>query len=98
MIWTASILWIVLLFTYICCLDVGAAAWEEKIPTLAPLDCKSAVLIEAETGRVLYEQNADEALPPASVTKIMTLLLTMEAIEKGNIDDFIIIMVQGERK
>ena len=85
LIWTASILWIVLLFTYICCLDVGAAAWEEKIPTLAPLDCKSAVLIEAETGRVLYEQNADEALPPASVTKVMTLLLTMEAIEKGTI-------------
>ena len=53
LIWTASILWIVLLFTYICCLDVGAAAWEEKVPALAPLDCKSAVLIEAETGRVL---------------------------------------------
>jgi D-alanyl-D-alanine carboxypeptidase (penicillin-binding protein 5/6) len=41
--------------------------------------------MEAETGRILYEQNADEALPPASVTKIMTLLLAMEAIEKGNI-------------
>ena len=83
LIWTASILWIVLLFTYICCLDVGAAAWEEKVPALAPLDCKSAVLIEAATGRILYEQNADAALPPASVTKVMTLLLTMEAIEKG---------------
>lgn len=83
LIWTASILWIVLLFTYICCLDVGAAAWEEKVPALAPLDCKSAVLMEAATGRILYEQNADAALPPASVTKVMTLLLTMEAIEKG---------------
>jgi D-alanyl-D-alanine carboxypeptidase (penicillin-binding protein 5/6) len=85
LIWTASILWIVLLFTYICCLDVGAAAWEEKVPALAPLDCKSAVLMEAATGRILYEQNADAALPPASVTKVMTLLLTMEAIEKGTI-------------
>lgn len=46
---------------------------------------KSAILIEASTGEVLYEKNADEALAPASMTKIMTLLLTMEAIEKGNI-------------
>lgn len=52
--------------------------------TLA-LDCKSAILMEASTGRVLYEQNADEALPPASVTKVMTLLLVMEAIESGKI-------------
>ena len=48
-------------------------------------DCKSAILMEAETGTVLYEYNADTALPPASVTKIMTLLLVMEEIEKGNI-------------
>ena len=74
----------VLLFSYLCCLD-SSAAWEENIPTLAPHDCKSAVLMEAETGRILYEQNADEALPPASVTKVMTLLLVMEALEKGNI-------------
>ena len=47
------------------------------------LDCVSAILVEAQTGRVLYEKNADEALPPASVTKIMTLLLVMEAIERG---------------
>lgn len=46
---------------------------------------KSAILIEASTGEVLYEKNADEALAPASMTKIMTLLLTMEAIEKGSI-------------
>ena len=49
------------------------------------LECKSAILIEANTMTVLYEQNADEALPPASVTKIMTLLLVMEAIESGKI-------------
>jgi D-alanyl-D-alanine carboxypeptidase (penicillin-binding protein 5/6) len=47
------------------------------------LDCVSAILVEAQTGCVLYEKNADEALPPASVTKIMTLLLVMEAIERG---------------
>lgn len=49
------------------------------------LNCKSAILMEAGTGQVLYEQNADEALPPASVTKVMTLLLVMEAIETGGI-------------
>ena len=84
-LWTANILWVVLLCSYLCCLDSTAAAWEENIPKLSPLDCTSAVLMEAATGRVLYEQNADEALPPASVTKVMTLLLVMEAIEKGNI-------------
>ncbi|MBR2634528.1 MAG: D-alanyl-D-alanine carboxypeptidase [Clostridia bacterium] len=47
------------------------------------LPCRGAILIEQTTGTVLYEKNADESLPIASVTKIMTLLLTMEAIEKG---------------
>ncbi len=45
------------------------------------LNCKSAILMEATTGTVLYCQNAEEAMPPASVTKIMTLLLLMEAID-----------------
>lgn len=48
-------------------------------------DCESAILIESSTGVVLYEMNADKALPPASVTKIMTLLLVMEEIENGNL-------------
>ncbi len=48
-------------------------------------DCRSAILMEAKTGKILYEQNADVALPPASVTKIMTLLLVMEAVEDGRI-------------
>lgn len=45
----------------------------------------SAVLMEAETGKILYAQNESAALPPASVTKVMTLLLVMEAIEAGKI-------------
>ena len=49
------------------------------------IDAQSAILIDAETGQVLYEQNADEKLPPASITKIMTLLITMEEIEKGEL-------------
>ncbi len=44
---------------------------------------KSALLMDVATGTVLYEKNAHEALPPASVTKIMTILLIMEAIDSG---------------
>lgn len=46
---------------------------------------KSAVLMDIATGTVLYEQNAHERLAPASVTKVMTMLLIMEAIDSGKI-------------
>ncbi len=49
------------------------------------LNCRAAVLMEASTGEILYAQNPDEALPPASVTKIMTLLLVMEAMDRGEL-------------
>ena len=49
-------------------------------------NCTSAILMEADTGSVLYEYNADAPLPPASVTKVMTLLLVMEAIDGGKIN------------
>lgn len=49
------------------------------------VDALSAVLMDAETGQILYAKNADEALPPASVTKVMTLLLVMEAIDEGRL-------------
>ena len=49
------------------------------------INAKSAILMDAETGIVLYNKNATEALAPASVTKIMTLLLIAEAIDDGNI-------------
>ena len=45
------------------------------------INAKSAILIDAETGTVLYVKNGSESLPPASITKIMTLLLVAEAIE-----------------
>lgn len=53
------------------------------------LPCGGAILMEATTGAVLYTQNAEEAMPPASVTKIMTLLLLMEAVDSGviHLDD-----------
>lgn len=49
------------------------------------LSCPSALLMEKETGTVLYEQDAHKTLPPASVTKIMTMLLVMEALDSGAI-------------
>ena len=49
------------------------------------IKARSAVLLEPYTGKVLYEMNPDEKLPPASVTKIMPLLLVMEAIDRGDI-------------
>ena len=48
-------------------------------------NAKSAILIEASTGEVLYQKNASERLAPASMTKIMSLILIMENIEKGNL-------------
>ena len=48
-------------------------------------NAKSAILIEASTGEVLYQTNANERLAPASMTKIMSLILIMENIEKGNL-------------
>ena len=60
-------------------LPLGVQAVEMDIPA------KSALLMDVATGKVLYEQNATEALPPASVTKVMTMLLIMEAIDAGKI-------------
>ena len=51
----------------------------------ADYNARSYLLMEASTGTVLLEENADEALPPASVTKIMTLLLVMEAVDSGKL-------------
>ncbi|MCD7777253.1 MAG: D-alanyl-D-alanine carboxypeptidase [Clostridiales bacterium] len=49
------------------------------------VDCPSAVLIEQKSGKVLFSQNSDEKRPPASVTKVMTLLLIYEAVEEGKL-------------
>ena len=49
------------------------------------LAARAAVLIDAETGKVIYKQNDHKELPPASVTKVMTMLLTMEAVDAGKV-------------
>lgn len=47
------------------------------------LTAKSALLMQVNTGEILYEKNPHQKLPPASMTKIMTMLLVMEALEDG---------------
>ncbi len=63
-----------------CLMLIQAAA----LPAMGPLNAKSAALYDS-SGQMLYEYNADEALQPASVTKIMTILLAMEAIDRGEV-------------
>lgn len=62
------------------------SAKPEKIGADLKINAKSAVLMEANTGTVLYEQNPHEKTAPASITKIMSLLLVMEALSSGKIN------------
>ena len=64
---------------------------ETEVTDVLSLESPSCILIEATTGTVLYEKNADEAMKPASVTKVMTLLLVFEAISEGqySLDDIV---------
>ena len=48
-------------------------------------NAKSAIMIEASTGKIIFEKNSNEKLPMASMTKMMTLLLIIENIESGNL-------------
>lgn len=70
---------LVIFFLLVGLLPLQTQAAELEIPA------KSALLMDVTTGTVLYEQNSHDALPPASVTKVMTMLLIMEAIDSGKI-------------
>ena len=70
---------IVVLCMVLAVLPVNAGAVDMQVPG------KSALLMDMATGTVLYEQNSHERLAPASVTKVMTMLLIMEAIDSGKI-------------
>ncbi|WP_338776906.1 D-alanyl-D-alanine carboxypeptidase family protein [Metabacillus sp. FJAT-52054] len=72
-----------LIVCFLCMTAQGAFAKENSL-NLAP-QAKSAVLIERDTGKILYEKNSDEQLPPASMTKIMTMILIMDAFDKGKL-------------
>ena len=73
-----------------CCFFVAVVLLAGMFPVSAKavdmkIEAKSALLMDAATGTVLYEQNSHEPLAPASVTKVMTMLLIMEAIDSGKI-------------
>lgn len=72
--------WIFL--TLILSLGMGFPAFAEEMTPLT-LESKSALLMDAATGTILYEKNSHEAMPPASVTKVMTMLLIYEGEEAG---------------
>lgn len=63
----------------------GDVTYTDSEKPVITTNAKSAVLIDAESGEILYEENKDERLAFASITKIMTMLLTMESIESGNL-------------
>ena len=81
---------LVILLTIIILMRINPPAFADFSDDV---DARSAILMEASSGMILYEKNADEPLPPASVTKIMTLLLVMEAIDSGKIklDDMVVV-------
>ena len=68
----------------VCCLVLAMVPVRGRAAEL-DVPGKSAVLMDMTTGKVLYEKNAHEKLAPASVTKVMTMLLIMEAIDSGKI-------------
>ncbi len=64
---------------------VLAVDTDSENPDSIDVSAPSAVLMEASTGQIIYEKDADSARPPASVTKIMTLLLIFDALDEGRI-------------
>ena len=77
------------IFTWILLFTVSIQVfWWDGISVSAEpaaIEAPSAVLLESSTGKVIFEQNARERRSPASITKIMTLLLTFEALDQGKI-------------
>lgn len=66
-------------------IPIDATVTDAAIGTSLEIKAKSAILMEVNTGKILYEMNSDEKLPPASITKIMSLLLITEAIDNGKL-------------
>ncbi|MGB8453786.1 MAG: D-alanyl-D-alanine carboxypeptidase family protein [Anaerocolumna sp.] len=77
----ALLISVILLMNTLICMKVYAAPEDNQMN----ITSTSAVLIEGSTGSVIYEKNKDEKLKPASITKIMTLLLIFEALDSGKI-------------
>ena len=81
---------VICFFICVCFMMQSVAVFAEGNTDLG-LNAKSAILMEESTGNILYENNPDERLPIASVTKVMTMLLIMEAVDSGkiNLDDMV---------
>ena len=81
---------VICFFICVCFMMQSVAVFAEGNTDLG-LNAKSAILMEEATGNILYESNPDERLPIASVTKVMTMLLMMEAVDSGKIslDDMV---------
>ena len=95
---TALLLSIILCLNLLLMLSPSQAHAAGTAPSL-DIQAKSALLMDANTGQILYEQNADEVLPTASMTKMMTEYLVMEAIGSGKIkwDDMVTISENAAR-
>ena len=65
--------------------NVGAAKSSSKIVSDMKVRAEAALLVDMDTDVVLFEQNADEKVVPASITKVMTALLVLEAVERGDL-------------
>ncbi len=78
-------LFLTLIFTMQVFTISAKAEGEKKVDSGILVEAKSALLMEPSSGKIIYEKNAHEKFAPASVTKIMTMLLAMEAIEAGKI-------------
>lgn len=83
--WKPLLAWILILNVVMLSLAAGASAAEPTAPSLN-LNAKAAILIDADTGQVLYQSNKDELREPASMVKMMTEYLVMEAIDNGTIN------------
>ena len=81
---------VICFFICVCFMMQSVVVFAEGNTDLG-LNAKSAILMEESTGNILYESNPDERLPIASVTKVMTMLLIMEAVDSGKIslDDMV---------
>ncbi|MBU5458874.1 D-alanyl-D-alanine carboxypeptidase family protein [Anaerostipes sp. MSJ-23] len=84
--------WIVLILVFSVFLTGTVPVWADQVETIATigetdqkLTAKSAVVMEAESKSLIYEKSKDKELPPASVTKVMSLLLIFEELEKGHL-------------
>lgn len=92
-----SVFIFIFLFLNICYCSADTFIWSEDSSVVYTsalpnntsnlnLECASAVLIEQNSGKILYEHNCHEQLKPASVTKVMSILLIMEALDSGKIN------------